>query len=264
MHRLLRLLDRPGRAHTWGPVSATRPRRSRAGGGGGGGFSTSFITAAVVGAVVGGAYLSRSEPLGSPPPVPTGEGTFAFSADQPRSPGTPVTYDPCEPVRYVVNDAHAPAGAAQLLDDAVAEVSAATGLVFERAGATDALPFSGTASSGDSNPVVIAWTTPDDVPELEGRVAGSAGSTALTRDNLHAHYVTGGVALDGPDIAAVLHGPDGLTQARAIVLHELGHLVGLDHVDDPGELMHSDNVGTTAFGPGDREGLAALGSGRCA
>jgi hypothetical protein len=32
---------------------------------------------------------------------------------------------------------------------------------------------------------------------------------------------------------------------------------------DPGELMHADNVGRLALGPGDREGLAALGSGRC-
>jgi hypothetical protein len=37
----------------------------------------------------------------------------------------------------------------------------------------------------------------------------------------------------------------------------------LDHVDDPSELMYDRNVGLTEFGPGDREGLAALGSGSC-
>jgi hypothetical protein len=39
--------------------------------------------------------------------------------------------------------------------------------------------------------------------------------------------------------------------------------VGLDHVEDPGELMYADNVGRVTLGPGDRRGLAALGSGQC-
>ena len=34
-------------------------------------------------------------------------------------------------------------------------------------------------------------------------------------------------------------------------------------VDDTAELMYADNVGLLEFGPGDREGLAALGRGRC-
>jgi len=42
----------------------------------------------------------------------------------------------------------------------------------------------------------------------------------------------------------------------------LGHLVGLDHVDDPTQLMH---VVSPVFdlGPGDRAGLARLGAGPC-
>jgi hypothetical protein len=46
-------------------------------------------------------------------------------------------------------------------------------------------------------------------------------------------------------------------------MHELAHVVGLAHVDDPRELMYADNLGHQAFGPGDLTGLAALGRGRC-
>ena len=41
----------------------------------------------------------------------------------------------------------------------------------------------------------------------------------------------------GP-LAEILTYPDGRDQALAVILHELGHLVGLGHVDDQGELMH--------------------------
>ena len=38
-------------------------------------------------------------------------------------------------------------------------------------------------------------------------------------------------------------------------MHELGHVVGLGHVDDPCELMNADNKGRTSFGSGDLRGL---------
>ena len=44
--------------------------------------------------------------------------------------------------------------------------------------------------------------------------------------------------------------------------HEFGHVVGLDHVDDPAELIQY-NMGVTAYGPGDLEGMARLGSIPC-
>ncbi|MDP9497989.1 MAG: M10 family metallopeptidase domain-containing protein [Actinomycetota bacterium] len=46
------------------------------------------------------------------------------------------------------------------------------------------------------------------------------------------------------------------------LLHELGHLVGLAHVEDPGQLMHPQGR-IAAYGAGDLRGLAAAGSGPC-
>jgi predicted Zn-dependent protease len=46
-------------------------------------------------------------------------------------------------------------------------------------------------------------------------------------------------------------------------MHELGHLVGLNHVSVKTELMYPENLGQRAFGAGDREGLRQLGLGPC-
>ena len=48
------------------------------------------------------------------------------------------------------------------------------------------------------------------------------------------------------------------------MLHELGHLVGLDHVTAANQLMYPQTrPGVTDFGAGDLTGLAALGRGTC-
>lgn len=77
--------------------------------------------------------------------------------------------------------------------------------------------------------------------------------------------MTGGVTLKGPSLKTILKDPGGLekAKARAILLHELAHLVGLDHVAYPDQLMNSANTGQVSFGPGDLAGLAKLGQGTC-
>jgi hypothetical protein len=214
--------------------------------------------------------LTRRAPLGEPPNVATGVGTFTFAQHQPGAPETPMTYDPCEVIYVEINDGLAPPAGELIVRRALDEISRATGLQFAVEGTTDRLPEeSGVAPSmgalgGDWPPVLIAWTTPDQLPDLSGEVAGVGGSQAL-KDPLRQHwrYVTGTVALDAPTLADMLTKPDGDRLVQAIVIHELGHLVGLGHVDDPTELMHEDNVGRLTLGPGDREGLAQLGSGQC-
>jgi hypothetical protein len=200
-----------------------------------------------------------------------GSGSYRFIAHQAGRPDDPVTYDPCRPIHVVVNDRIAPAGADDLLDQALSEVAGATGLTFVRDGRTDELPRRdrplrdpGRYGRGWS-PVVVGWTTPDAEPGLGGRVVGLGGSSRVV-DELAGRwtFVTGTVSLDTPALAGILGRPDGAAEVRAVLMHELGHVVGLAHVDDPGQLMYADNVGVTQLGPGDLTGLAALGRGRCA
>ena len=49
----------------------------------------------------------------------------------------------------------------------------------------------------------------------------------------------------------------------AVIQHELGPLLGLNHVDDPSQLMYKNAIDTSAYGVGDLTGLAHLGAGDC-
>ena len=52
--------------------------------------------------------------------------------------------------------------------------------------------------------------------------------------------------------------------AQAVLLHELAHVVGLDHVTDPYQVMYDTNAyPPPSYRAGDRRGPAELGLGRC-
>ncbi len=173
----------------------------------------------------------------------------------------PVTWSPCQPIRYVVNPAQAPEDWADLLDEAAAEVSGASGLSLVYEGTTTDHDF--TDRSGRSaDQVLIGWSTAEEVPRLEGDVAGLGGPVVQTR-NGRRRYVSGSIVLDADSFDRLETAPRGRAQQRAIVMHEMGHLLGLDHVEADGELMNADNVGRSDFGPGDLAGLALLGAGSC-
>ena len=57
---------------------------------------------------------------------------------------------------------------------------------------------------------------------------------------------------------------DGVAAARGVIEHELGHVVGLDHVNDATQLMNPSETPTvTGYAAGDLSGLAILGEGQC-
>lgn len=209
-------------------------------------------------------------PLGEPPLGHPTDGPYSFM--QTQSDGvTPVTYSPCRPIHYVVRpDGQPPEGDA-LLATALARISDASGLRFVADGPTEEAPGKDRAAYQPQRygnrwaPVLIAWSTPAETPELAGDVAGSAGSASVVSDG-RSYYVTGEVVLDGPSIAQlVADGPNGQAVAEGIVTHELAHLVGLGHVDDPGELMNpTATLSQTYLANGDLAGLARMGTGPCA
>lgn len=204
------------------------------------------------------------ERLGEAPDVPRGEGQFRFTQTQPGS-DEPVGYNPCRPIRIEVNPEGAPPGADELIDTSIRRTAAATGLQIEVVGETTDRDF---ARRHDgrltrARPVLLAWAAEDEMPELEGDIAGVAGSTAVEVGPRRLGYVTGVVVLDASAFAAFAADPIGQNYGQAILDHEFGHLVGLIHVSSRRELMHGENVGVTSYGAGDREGLARLGGIDC-
>ncbi|KGM13310.1 peptidase [Cellulomonas bogoriensis 69B4 = DSM 16987] len=200
------------------------------------------------------------------PVTTSGEHAFLHVHDD----GSPVGYDPCRPVEYVVRPDRAPRSGQSLIDDAVQVVAEASGLVLVQVGETDEPPLMDRPLIQPDRygpgwaPVLIAWSGPDEVSELEGQVAGVGGSAAVPgADGSGLWLAAGRVALDAEDLGALLSRNGGYERARAIVVHELAHVLGLDHVDDPDELMHPLTSSRTDLGPGDRQGLALVGQVGC-
>jgi hypothetical protein len=202
-------------------------------------------------------------------PSSDGTGSYKFIAHQQGDPDQPVGYDPCKKIAVRVNLEHAPDDGLEIVEEAMARIEQATGLRFDYQGTTDQRPqwdreFVPTAfGKVRARPVLVSWATSEEVPQLKGRVAGIGGSLATEETGGYLRYVTGGVTLDADAYRKLDESGDGHDEAVAIAQHEFGHLVGLDHVNDRGELMYP-SVGRLDFGPGDLAGLAKVGSTPCA
>ena len=226
-------------------------------------------TSLVLGGRPTAAPASSSEPLGAPADPDASGGTYAFTATQPGS-DQPVTYDPCRPVEIVINDREAPPGTRAIVDRAVARAATVSGLQLTITGSTDE-PASARRSAyqpkryGDRwAPVLLAWTDPGEVPDLGGDVVGLGGSVSSPADDGRPTYVSGIVLLDAPDATTILRRDGGAQQVEDIVLHELGHLLGLDHVGSEDELMFpAGRKDVHGYQRGARAGLTRLGQGTC-
>jgi hypothetical protein len=207
--------------------------------------------------------------LAPAPPIPTVDGPHTFFTTE--DDGDPVAWDPCDPIHYVVNDGRAPAGAMEILDEAIALVEEATGLVFVDDGPTDEMapvgeqvrPDSDPARYGDGwSPVLISWTTAMADPELDG-AAGLALPSYQEAASGELVYVTGYVEMAG-DYAMGLIDQGRRDAVLGVMMHELGHLVGLGHVTPSDEVMTDDPESTPSqWGRGDLVGLSAVGRGEC-
>ena len=193
-------------------------------------------------------FEAAPSPLGTPP---ASTGSTAFVLQKSPKEGQPVVaYDPCRPLHYVVRPDNALPGGDALISEAVAAVSRASGLQFVYDGTTTEAPADQRQAFQPDRygkrwvPVLIAWSTPAETPDLAGKVAGLGGSGYVEAAGQPLVLAAGQISLDAPDLAGIMATrPDGAAEVRAIIKHELGHVLGLDHVNDPSQLMYAENMG---------------------
>jgi len=182
--------------------------------------------------------------------------------------GTPVRYNPCATIHYVVNVSSAPAGAVSDVQGAFDRLSAATGLTFSFDGTTDEVAEKdrGTHATsrypGRFEPVIVGFHHAGETSLLNGSQVATGGSIWYSNSANRNVYVTGVVAVDSDQAAKE---PTGFGNAHAlgvVLLHEIGHVLGLAHAPATDEVMYAARVdtGATNFGPSDRAGLTAVGS----
>jgi len=189
-------------------------------------------------------------PVASPggPPT-TGPYAFLFTPIN----GAPVRWNPCLPLRYEVNFAGAQASARSDLSGAIAQVAAATGINFQQVRET-----TGTTADPDVD-ALIAWESPAQQPEFTGGAIGLGGASYYTAGPVNdPQLVHGVVEIDSAfAFTAGFGGPNSL---GTVLLHELGHMVGLGHVADPTQVMYPIASTRSDYGPGDLEGLWYVGT----
>jgi hypothetical protein len=216
------------------------------------------ITAlAVLGSLglVGGVVADLSRPKGS-----SDEYKFLATVG-----GHPVRWNPCDPIHYVVNLDEAPPGSLSDVQEAIRRVSVDTGITFVFDGSTQEIPQKDRSAYIPSEygqrwaPVVIAWAAQSqtDIPFHDGEDQFAAVSRPLAPPDGTPQFVSGWVVINAADrnppgwVSSAYQGPT--------ILHELGHIMGLDHVTSKAELMEPSGGYVTDFGPGDRQGLELLG-----
>lgn len=145
-----------------------------------------------------------------------------------------------------------------------ARLQVATGIPMRYLGRTSAVPGSGGAWPSDSN-VVVAWSTPSRTRwDLSGATVGRGGVTRTRPARDVRGYVDeitrGGVVLDSTFRRWRPGFRTGVSRGK-VLLHELGHVMGLGHVGSQSQLMYTDITSRTRWGAGDLNGLQRVGVG---
>jgi hypothetical protein len=226
-----------------------------------------------IGATVAVGILALVQPSSGPTvDAEVGASADGYTVWARNDDGQPVRWDPCSPVRIVVGSPGAPPTypTAELRRDvevAAATLADATGLDIVVEDTVEEVPDGDRSTvevSSDGRtwaPVLIGWRTPGEggmpLRDVDRAVAvpvavGPAGAQV---------YVTAQVVLNPERTDLVPGTADRGRSWGATVLHELAHVLGLGHVDDARQLMHTyPGRGPVTLGDGDLAGLAAVGA----
>jgi hypothetical protein len=208
------------------------------------------------------ALAATSGPTSTFKPVALTASAYRFSS---ILDGQPVRWNPCQAIHWKANVARGPVGGLDVLKAAVGHIASVTGTSWVFDGTTATVPSTAylpTTPSNTNKPVVIGWTDGTASDLLRGKPAQVLGMTRTVWfgvDDGMGHRAAATraavVALDRTD-----HLPLRGTQSwSATALHELGHVMGLDHPADSHQLMAATLPNVSSYQSGDNTGLVRLG-----
>jgi hypothetical protein len=238
-------------------------------------------------------WLPRRIPARPLPPQPVpidGQGSadsYAFIDHATSDPLAASRFDRCTEIRWTADLTRAeaygldPDTVLAVATKAFADVSAVTGYAFRFVGRSDGLLNAAHAEIPERG--ARDWTHRADIGLTIGSYDDEAGYDFQTWEGSigYANYFDEAVGryhpirfgdimlngdLIGPDAPEYVWGTSLPVEARlqAAFRHELGHMLGLDHVSDEGQLMKSVvSEGLLDYGNGDRQGLWTLAAQPC-
>lgn len=226
-----------------------------------------------------------ADAISVPAPERTVSSFSFFSAHTATSPKA--YWNPCQVIRYGIDTRQATAagmtGSREIKrwKSAVAEASQAMGVTFRYVGRVHARAATNKPARVPGVDIVITYGSARRSgaagygAALAGTTAGVAGVT-WTAAGSSDRITSGYVVIDAAEAAAhtsTWKQPFDARPAtqrpadplRALYMHEFGHALGLEHVDDRAQLMYPQVSSTRpdVYASGDRAGLQALGSQAC-
>jgi hypothetical protein len=179
--------------------------------------------------------------------------------------GQPVRWNPCQVIHWKANIARGPVGGLDVLKAAVAHIAYKTGTTWVYDGATTTVPntaYLPKVPSNTNKAVLLGWTDGTASDLLRGKPAQVLGMTRTVwfgvddgRGHRAAATRAAVVALDRTDKLPLR----GVQSWSATALHELGHVMGLDHPADSRQLMAATLPNVSTLQTGDNTGLNRVG-----
>lgn len=188
--------------------------------------------------------------------------------------GAPVRLNPCRTHRYVILlGSAAPPNGADLIHEAVRQVSAETGIPFLYSGPTSESFFDTHGRTRvllDHPGYGKGWTPILITLEPWGSnfppEPGKGVQVGVTGNRNKRNYQGREVSLTAEVSVATDRGgltpdfADGGGSMGKVLLHEMGHVAGLDHPSGGGQVMSDGSTSPTAYQGGDKEGLGKVGA----